>query len=150
MQFNGFLITPDRLTLLSLSCIRVSQTVTIPEASMKDIDEGAVKSFVRKALARQRISENAVEADTHTIFRNLKLISEQGELLSAALLLFGKEPDNYALSAFYKIGRGAWGRWVRPLHVRIAGGNPILVTTDTSKNGVRSSLQDNPIGKERL
>jgi len=77
----------------------------IPEASIKDIDESAVKSFVRKALARQRISENAVEADTHTILRNLKLISEQGELLSAALLLFGKEPDNYALSAFYKIGR---------------------------------------------
>ena len=77
----------------------------IPEASMKDIDEGAVKSFVRKALARQRISENAVEADAHTILKNLKLISEQGELLSAALLLFGKDPDNYALSAFYKIGR---------------------------------------------
>lgn len=77
----------------------------IPEATVNDIDEDAVKSFVRKALAKQRISENAVEADTLTVLRNLKLINEKGELLSAALLLFGKEPDNYALSAYYKIGR---------------------------------------------
>ena len=77
----------------------------IPEASIRDIDEDTAKSFVKKALAKQRISENAASTDAMTILRNLKLINEQGELLLAALLLFGKEPDNYALSAYYKIGR---------------------------------------------
>jgi ATP-dependent DNA helicase RecG len=77
----------------------------IPEASLKDIDENAVKSFLQKALSKQRISESAAGADTLSLLKNLKLVNEQGELLLAALLLFGKEPDKYALSAYFKIGR---------------------------------------------
>jgi ATP-dependent DNA helicase RecG len=77
----------------------------IPEASIKDIDENAVNSFVKKALANQRISENVVHSDTEAILKNLRLINDQGELLLAALLLFGKDSDRYSLSAYYKIGR---------------------------------------------
>ncbi|MCK9412630.1 MAG: putative DNA binding domain-containing protein [Prolixibacteraceae bacterium] len=77
----------------------------VPEASLKDIDEETVKNFVQKAVSMQRISESAVNADTLTILKNLKLINEQGEFLLAALLLFGKEPDKYALGCYFKIGR---------------------------------------------
>jgi len=77
----------------------------IPEASLKDIDEETVKTFVQKALSAQRISESAANADTLTILRNLKLINEQGEFLLAALLLFGREPDKYTQGCYFKIGR---------------------------------------------
>jgi ATP-dependent DNA helicase RecG len=77
----------------------------IPEASLKDIDEEAIKSFTQKALRRQRISENAANADPLTILKNLKLVNEDGEFLLAALLLFGKEPQRYATMACYKMGR---------------------------------------------
>lgn len=77
----------------------------IPEASLKDIDEEAIKSFTQKALRKQRISENAANADPLTILKNLKLVNEDGEFLLAALLLFGKEPQRYATMACYKMGR---------------------------------------------
>lgn len=77
----------------------------IPEASLKDIDEEAIRSFTQKALRRQRISENAANADALTILKNLKLVNEDGEFLLAALLLFGKEPQRYATMACYKMGR---------------------------------------------
>lgn len=77
----------------------------IPEASLKDIDEEAIKSFTQKALRRQRISENVANADPLTILKNLKLVNEDGEFLLAALLLFGKEPQRYATMACYKMGR---------------------------------------------
>ncbi|RZM27390.1 MAG: transcriptional regulator [Pedobacter sp.] len=75
------------------------------QAVLEDIDENAIQSFIKKALDRQRISESARTADTLTILKNLDLISVNGDLLLAALLLFGKKPSKWALSAVYRIGR---------------------------------------------
>lgn len=77
----------------------------VPHATLKDIDENAVQSFVQKALRKQRISEGAAKADTLTILKNLELVNEQGELLLAALLLFGKDPQRHSIMTKYKIGR---------------------------------------------
>jgi len=77
----------------------------VPGATLNDIDEAAIKSFVQKASAQQRISTNAVNTDTLTFLENLDLINENGELLMAALLLFGKRPKKYAPAAYFKIGR---------------------------------------------
>lgn len=77
----------------------------IPEASIKDIDEDAVRNFIRKAVSMHRISEGAANADILTILKNLNLVNEHGEFLLAALLLFGKEPDKYAVGSYFKIGR---------------------------------------------
>lgn len=76
-----------------------------PGVSLNDIDEGVVKSFLQKALAKQRISGNAAETDTLTLLKNLELVNENGEFLLAALLLFGKKPKKYAPAAYFKIGR---------------------------------------------
>jgi ATP-dependent DNA helicase RecG len=75
------------------------------QATLEDIDENAIQSFIKKALNKQRISESARTADTLTILKNLDLIGVNGELLLAALLLFGKKPSKWALSAVYRIGR---------------------------------------------
>src|SRR6218665_161703 len=74
-------------------------------AVLDDIDEEAIKSFIQKAAAKQRISENAIHADTLTFLKNLDLINENGELLMAAVLLFGKRPKKYAPAAYFKMGR---------------------------------------------
>ncbi len=77
----------------------------VPGATLDDIDQEVIKSFVQKAATKQRISESAVNADTLTFLRNLDLINENGELLMAAVLLFGKRPKKYAPAAYFKIGR---------------------------------------------
>lgn len=77
----------------------------VHEATMDDIDKDAVRSFVRKAVAKQRISPGAAKADILTILKNLKLVDKSNELSLAALLLFGKEPDRYIFNAYLKIGR---------------------------------------------
>ncbi len=77
----------------------------VSAATLDDIDEEVIKSFVQKAATKQRISENAVNADTLTFLKNLDLINENGELLMAAVLLFGKRPKKYAPAAYFKIGR---------------------------------------------
>jgi ATP-dependent DNA helicase RecG len=73
--------------------------------TLDDIDEEIIKSFVQKASAKQRIPTNADNTDTLTFLKNLDLINEKGELLMAALLLFGKRPKKYAPAAYFKIGR---------------------------------------------
>ncbi len=75
--------------------------------TLDDIDETIIKSFVQKASAKQRISTNAVNTDTLTFLKNLDLINENGELLMAALLLFGKRSKKYAPAANFKLGRFA-------------------------------------------
>ena len=65
----------------------------------------AIKSFLQKALAKQRISGNAEFADPFIFLKNLQLVNENGEFSLAALLLFGKKPKKFAPSAYFKIGR---------------------------------------------
>lgn len=77
----------------------------IPNATLDDIDESVVRSFVQKAVSHERISPAAANTDTLTLLKNLELMNESGEFLLAALLLFGKKPKKYEFSAFYKIGR---------------------------------------------
>jgi ATP-dependent DNA helicase RecG len=74
-------------------------------ATLDDIDEGVIKSFIQRASMKQRISESAVHADTLTFLKNLDLINENGDLLMAAMLLFGNRPKKYAPAAYFKIGR---------------------------------------------
>jgi predicted HTH transcriptional regulator len=74
-------------------------------ATLDDIDEEIIKSLVQKASAKQRIPTNAGNTDTLTFLKNLDLVNGAGELLMAALLLFGKRPKKYAPAAYFKIGR---------------------------------------------
>jgi ATP-dependent DNA helicase RecG len=77
----------------------------VPGANLDDIDQEVIKSFVQKAATKQRISGSAVNTHTLTFLKNLDLINENGELLMAAVLLFGKRPKKYVPSAYFKIGR---------------------------------------------
>lgn len=77
----------------------------VESATLKDIDEEAIKFFIKKSLRSKRIASDAAEEDTKTLLSNLHLINGNGKLKNAALLLFGNDPKKYFTSAYFKIGR---------------------------------------------
>ena len=76
-----------------------------PDATLDDIDPEAVRYFVNFAIDVQRLNESAKHESIEHILRNLKLINKQGQLTFAALMLFGKDIEDYCLSASFRIGR---------------------------------------------
>lgn len=76
-----------------------------PNATLDDIDPEAVSYFVNFAIDAKRLDESAKHESVEHILRNLKLINKQGQLTFAALMLFGKDIEEYCLSASFRIGR---------------------------------------------
>jgi len=71
----------------------------------KDIDRNAIDFFINKAKKSGRIPGITLDDNTETILENLNLITPDGKLKNAAILLFGKQPDKYFVSNGFKIGR---------------------------------------------
>ncbi|GHS86033.1 hypothetical protein FACS1894201_06450 [Bacteroidia bacterium] len=78
--------------------------IPVANASWDDIDSGAIKSFVRKAIQNNRLPTDINEADHQQLFENLGLYKE-GILTRAAMLLFARKPVKYCFLAICKIGR---------------------------------------------
>lgn len=76
-----------------------------PDATLDDIDTEAVSYFVNYAIDAKRLSGSARHESVEHILRNLKLVNKQGQLTFAALMLFGKDIEDYCLSASFRIGR---------------------------------------------
>lgn len=74
-------------------------------ASLKDIDEKALKKFIEKAIEQKRISPDAIRDGTGNLLSRLHLVNESGKLKCAALILFGKDPLKFFTHAYFKIGR---------------------------------------------
>ncbi len=70
--------------------------------TIDDLKTSTIEKF--KALARKRVP-NIENDDNETILKKLNLIDNQGNLRRAALLLFGKEPQRYFFSSYFKIGK---------------------------------------------
>lgn len=75
-----------------------------PNASLNDIDKDAVEAFKRGAAKSKRLTIAKDEDDIIQLFQNLRL-SKDEKLKRAAILLFGKDPRNFFINAFVKIGR---------------------------------------------
>ena len=71
----------------------------------KDIDRNAIDFFINKAKKSGRIPGISLDDNTETILENLNLITPDGKLKNAAILLFGKQPDKFFVSNGFKIGR---------------------------------------------
>ena len=84
---------------------RTWDDVTNDRATLDDIDRNAIDYFLRKGIAAQRIPEDQHEASIEDVLTSLGLIDENGGLRNAAILLFGKNPQRFFPSAFFKIGR---------------------------------------------
>lgn len=74
-------------------------------ATLESIDRHAVEYFLESSAEQNRLESISRNADTMTVLRNLHLVSEDGKLKYAALLLFGKDPLLYFPDVRFKIGR---------------------------------------------
>jgi ATP-dependent DNA helicase RecG len=77
----------------------------LDSATMDDIDMETVKRFVEMATSENRLPAGVDGNDVEKLFRNLNLISKDGKLTRASVLLFGKKPVQFFHSATFKIGR---------------------------------------------
>ena len=79
--------------------------IPIENASIDDIDRNAVDYFLRCGISAGRVAEDDRDASTEEVLTNLGLITPEGKLKTAALLLFGKQVRKFFPSADFKIGR---------------------------------------------
>ncbi len=75
-----------------------------PSATFEDIDEKAVEAFKKGAVKSGRLPQVENENDIQQIFENLRL-TKDGKLKRSAVLLFGKDPRNFCINAYVKIGK---------------------------------------------
>lgn len=79
---------------------------TIVEGTtLQDIDESAIASFLKASIRSGRIYQNANRDDLLTLLQNLDLITPEGKLKAATVLLFGKKPQRYFIHSYFKIGK---------------------------------------------
>lgn len=77
----------------------------VSNAVIDDIDRSAIDYFLRLSISSGRMDEEEQNAATEDVLRNLDLITPDGELKSAAILLFGKRVRKFFPAAEFKIGR---------------------------------------------
>ena len=74
-------------------------------ATIDDIDRKAIDYFLHCSIKAGRIDEEEADASTEDVLCNLGLLTKEGELKNAAILLFGKHVSQFFPSAIFKIGR---------------------------------------------
>lgn len=79
--------------------------IVLDNATIQEIDNGAVASFLKAAIKSGRIYPDADKDDIATLLQNLDLITSDGKLKAAAILLFGKKPMRYFIHSYFKIGK---------------------------------------------
>lgn len=75
------------------------------EATLDDIDPAAVDYFLRKAISAGRMPTDATDDGVQTTLTNLDLMTKDGKIRNAAVLLFGKRPQHFFINARFRIGR---------------------------------------------
>jgi len=79
--------------------------VGIDEADYGDINNETVSDFVAKATRHNRLPLGIDRGNVRQLFQNLKLLTADGKLTRAAVLLFGQDPVRFFSCATFKIGR---------------------------------------------
>ncbi len=81
------------------------EDMPVEHVTLKDLNEKTVQSFIIKAIEKERIPSDALTIGMELLLKNLGLITEQGQLTNAAILLFGKSLVSASVTASFKIGR---------------------------------------------
>ena len=77
----------------------------VEEATLNELDADSVDYFLRKAVDAQRLDASVRELSHIQLLRKLKLVNHKDQLTMAALLLFGKDIEQWNLMASFRIGR---------------------------------------------
>ena len=80
-------------------------SMPLQDATLDDIDENAIHYFVQHAIGCGRLTAKASAQTQKQILEHLNLIDKQGRLRMAAILLFGKNPQQFVFGAVFRIGR---------------------------------------------
>lgn len=97
--------------------------LTCEECKLEDIDEGKVRRFLRKAIAERNFNVDP-EAPLSESLQRLKLMNGN-KLTNAAVLLFGKNPQKYFLSAEVRCARFKGTEPIEFIDMKVFGGNVI-------------------------
>lgn len=81
------------------------ENIPVDWATLDNIDLKAIQSFINTSLRIGRLPFLKDTTDVRTILQNLRLLTSQGKLTKAALIIFGRDPRLIDMSAFLKIGR---------------------------------------------
>lgn len=81
------------------------EDIPVPGATVDDLDTDTIQFFLKKAITKNRIPVSAKEEDTMLLMKRLNLLTKDGELTHAAILLFGKYPYSISPTTSFKIGR---------------------------------------------
>ena len=73
-------------------------------ASLSDIDENSIKTFVKDALKSGRMPNDIGELSSTELLDKIRLL-DNGKLKRAAIILFGKDPNRFYPNIKVKIGR---------------------------------------------
>ena len=117
-------------------------------ATMDDIDEKAVSYMVSLAVDAKRMPATALKDTTETVLKNLKLLSEDGKLKNAAIVLFGKCPTKFVPGCFFKIGR--FGTEESDLWFQDVVDGNIIQMADKVLDSLRSRYLISPVHYEGL
>lgn len=79
------------------------EDIPVPTATIDDLDTDTVDAFIAEAVAINRLPATAAKGDVSTLLKNLGMLTKEGELTNAALLVFGKKPAN--ATATFRIGK---------------------------------------------
>lgn len=79
--------------------------VTMDNVTIDDIDRDAIDYFISEGIEHNRLSPSTKGSSTETILQNLRLLTTDGKLKSAAILLFGKCPQRHFTGIEFRIGR---------------------------------------------
>ena len=74
-------------------------------ATIDCIDPKAIAYFIRQSIAAKRLTPGSIGDTPQEVLENLRLISDDGKLKYAAILLFAKDPLRYFTGVQFKIGR---------------------------------------------
>ncbi len=79
--------------------------IPVEHATIDDIDRNAIDYFLRCGINSGRIAEDERDSSTEEVLKNLGLITPDGQLKTAAILLFGKHIRKFFPAADFKLGR---------------------------------------------
>lgn len=78
------------------------EKLTGHKSSLQDLDPYIIEYYKNIAINNKTLTKKETEVDTETLLKNLRLYNGK-ELSYAALLLFGKDPENWVYNSFIKI-----------------------------------------------
>jgi len=91
----------DRLMLERFG--KTWDAMPVPNVTVDDLDENAIKKFKELAIKSKRLKSKDVNIDNKNLLQNLRLY-EEGYLTISAILLFHNDLERWVPSAYTKIG----------------------------------------------